>query len=510
MARNSKVVNSVLGKYQIPNNFILVDFYPVNAPFAYAAIVRDRQTGRYEYRVVEPPLTDNDINIIEEIKTLVTETFDVDLIQLRREGEEKVLMDEVEKVVKKYKIKIPKESYDKILYYIKRDMLGYGKIDVMIRDEEIEDISCDGILAPIYVWHSRYESIPSNVIFEDPVELESILIKLSYRSGKQISIAQPVVEGALPEGYRIHLTLSEISRRGGTFTIRKFKKVPYSVIHLIRFGTLSPELAAYFWLMIEEKKSLVIIGSTASGKTTTLNAIATFIRPEAKIVTIEETPELNLPHENWIPLVTRPSYEEWVRNVDLFDLLKSALRMRPDYIIVGEIRGAEAFTLFQAIATGHAGMCTMHAENVDYAVKRLLSEPMNIPLFMLPVMNIYATIRRLKVDTKIQRKIVEVKEAIGIDPENRQVIFKDVFRYNPVLGRLEFLGDSEMIRQIAKQKFIDEEVVKEEIARRQAIIRYLMEHGVTDFATISRVIRDYYHNPDRVYTAVEMGVYELR
>jgi len=250
----------------------------------------------------------------------------------------------------------------------------------------------------------------------------------------------------------------------------------------------------------------MIIGATASGKTTTLNAIATFIRPEAKIVTIEDTPELNLPHENWIPLVTRPSYEEWVRNVDLFDLLKSALRMRPDYIIVGEVRGEEAFTLFQAIATGHAGMCTMHAENVDYAVRRLLAEPMNVPLFMLPLMNVYATIKRIKVGDKIVRRIVEVKECIGIDPETgNRPIFREVFRYNLLRDEVELVGESEVIRRIAELKFRRYDDLLDELRKRERVLTYMLEKGMKSFADISRVVRDYYYNPERVYHAVVTG-----
>ena len=484
---------------------VLIEFYPVSPPFAYVAIVRKGVTRRFEYRVLEPPLTREDKRAIEEIKSLVSRTIKMDLRTLRERGPEKILEEEVRRVVKKYRVKLRKEAWDKILYYVKRDMLGYGKIDVLMKDDYIEDISCDGVGIPVFVWHSKYESMPTNVLFETPEELRSVLIRLSYKAGKQVSIAQPIVEGSLPEGYRLHLTLSEVSRRGGTFTIRKFRRIPYSVVNLIELGTLSPLLAAYFWLLIEEGRSIMIVGATASGKTTTLNAIATFIRPEAKIVTIEDTPELNLPHENWIPLVTRPSYEEWVRNVDLFDLLKSALRMRPDYIIVGEIRGEEAFTLFQAIATGHAGMCTMHAESIDYAVRRLLAEPMNVPLFMLPLMNVYATIKRIKVGDKIVRRIVEVKECVGVDPEAGRPIFREVFRYNLLRDEVELVGESEVIRRIAELKFKRYDDLLDELRKRERVLTYMFEKGMKSFADISRVVRDYYYNPERVYHAVVTG-----
>ena len=506
MSESGEKVNNLLTvSPRLSRDEMLVELYPVRSPFAYAAIVRVRRLGRLEYRVLEPPLTRDDVKAIKEIRELLLESSHVSLEKLREVGVEKVLEEEIRRVVKRYGVRVRREAWDKILYYLKRDLLGYGKIDVIMKDEFIEDISCDGLDAPVFVWHSKYESIPTNIVFKDLEELRALLIRLSYRARKQISVAQPIVEGSLPEGFRIHLTLEEVSRRGGTFTIRKFRRIPYSVINLIKFGTVSPKLAAYFWLLIEEGRSLMIVGATASGKTTTLNAIATFIRPEAKIVTIEETPELNLPHENWIPLVTRPSYEEWVRNVDLFDLLKSSLRMRPDYIIVGEVRGEEAFTLFQAIATGHAGLCTMHAENVDYAMRRLLAEPMNVPLFMLPMMNVYCTIKRIKVGARIVRRIVEVNECTGVDVDRGVATFRNVFRYNPVLDEIEFREESYLLRKLAEEKFKDYDEILEELDRREEIIRYLAEKGKTDYAAISAVVREYYYNPTRVYNAVKMG-----
>jgi len=488
---------------------ILKNFYPITPPFAYVAIVSSIETGRLEYRVIEPPLTREDVENISEIKRLLLETTKISLKELRSGAREELLRNEIIRIVKKYKVPVDPTALDKIIYYIRRDMLGYGKIDVMMKDVNIEDISCDGINTPVYVWHRIYESLPSNIVFESPDELESLLVKMAYRAGKQISIAQPIVESSLPEGFRIHLTLSEISRRGGTFTIRKFREVPFSIVDLIKLGTVSTELAAYLWLIIEEKLSTMIVGATASGKTTMLNAVATFIRPEAKIVTIEDTPELNLPHENWVPLLTRPSYEEWVRNVDLFELLRSALRMRPDYIIVGEVRGAEAFTLYQAIATGHSGLCTMHAENVDYAVKRLLSKPMEVPLFLLPLMNVYMTIRRLKKDDKIVRRIVEVYEATGVDLEKRSLTLNKIFIYDPDKDTTEMTGESFLLKKIADEKFVTLEEVKAELARRRRVVEYLVEKNVVNFEKVSRIVRDYYRRPVEVYQMMETGAYEL-
>lgn len=491
----------------LPPGETLMDFYEVVPPFAYAAITRDRRTGRTMYRVVEPPLTQGERGVVEEVKKLLLESQKPALEELRRRGVEEVLRERVLVAIKKFKLPVPEDAVDKVFYYVRRDMLGYGKLDVLVRDPNVEDISCDGVGVPVYVWHSRYESLPTSVVFESPEELESVLVRLAHRAGKHISVANPIVEGALPEGYRLHAALSEVSRRGGTFTIRKFREIPFSIIDLIRLGTVSVELAAYLWLVVESRKSLMVVGATASGKTTTLNAIATFIRPEAKIVTIEETPELNLPHENWVPLVARPSTDPWARSVDLFDLLKSALRMRPDYIIVGEVRGEEAFTLFQAIATGHAGMCTMHAENADYAVKRLISEPMNVPEFLVPLMNVFITIKRLSVGERMVRRAVEVREALAGE---RGFEWRTLFRYNSAEDRLVRIAESKMLEEIARERFLPVRELEEELDRRRFVLQFLLERGIADFVRVSRVVRDYAVRPLAVYTAIERGLYDVR
>jgi len=486
---------------------VILDFYEVNPPFAYSAITRDRRTGRLLYRVIEPPLTQQEEKVVAEVKRLLLESQRPALEELRRRGAEEVLRERVEGIVRRFKLPVPEDAMDKIFYYVRRDMLGYGRLDALIRDPRVEDISCDGVGVPVFVWHSRYESLPTNVVFGSAEELESMIVRLAHRAGKHISVANPIVEGSLPEGYRLHATLGEVSRRGSTFTIRKFREVPFSVVDLLRVGTLSLELAAYLWLLIESRKSVMIVGATASGKTTTLNALATFIPPEAKVVTIEEVPELNLPHENWVPLVARPSADPWARNVTLFDLLKSALRMRPDFIIVGEVRGEEAFTLFQAIATGHAGMCTMHAENADYAVKRLIAEPMNVPPFLVPLMNVVLTIKRMSVGGRVVRRVVEAREMLW--GENGPVGHV-VFRYNPALDAAERVAESRLLPAIAEERFTPLSELEGELERRAAVLRFLLERGVTDYGRVSRVVRDYMARPLAVYTAVERGLYDVR
>jgi len=487
---------------------IFKEFYPVNPPFGFAGIQIDEETGALRYLVVEPTLTEEEGRILEEVKHRLIERIDIPLEVLRDESKmEEYLKREIKRVLGRFRGKVAEEAEEKFIYYLKRDFLGYGRIDILMRDPNIEDISCNGVKTPIYVWHRRYESLPTNVSYDSEEELDAIVRRLAYRSGHQISIAHPILEGTLPEGYRIHLTLDEVSKRGNTFTIRKFRANPYTIIDLINFGTLSTEIAAYLWILIDNLRSIMICGATASGKTSLLNAIGMFIRPEMKVVTIEEVRELRL-HENWIPMVTRPSFQPGVEEVTLYDLLRSALRQRPDYIIVGEVRGEEAYTLFQAIAVGHGGLCTIHADSVDAAIKRLLTKPMNIPKMMLPLMNVLILIRRVKLGEEIARRIVAVEEITGISPDG-EVMLERRYEWNP--GDDSFIYHSpsgrekDVYQRITETMHISREKLMEEQARRERILRWMVEKGMNTYEEVSRVIRDYYLKPEEVYSAARLG-----
>ncbi|RLF13625.1 MAG: hypothetical protein DRJ66_07515 [Thermoprotei archaeon] len=483
---------------------IIKEFYAIEPPFAYVVISQDREGGLLRYEVLEPPLSDQEKEALKEIKELLLEEINVEFLDVRDYEKARVELDKViDKVVRKYKIKVGKESLKKIKYYLFRDLLGYGKIDVLMKDPNVEDISCDGVNVPVYIWHRKYESLPTNIVFTSKEELLSFINKLAYKAGRQITIARPIVDGMLPEGYRAHMVLDEVALRGGSFTIRKFAKEPYTIIDLILFRTISPKIAAYLWLALEHKKSMIIFGSTGAGKTTLLNAVAMLIRPEAKIITIEETPELRLPHENWVPLVTRSSssVSGIVSEITLFDLLKAALRMRPDYIIVGEIRGEEAYTLFQAIATGHAGLSTVHADSVESLMRRLESKPISIPRRLIPLMKILIHIARVKVRGEITRRVVDVYEIVGLD-ERKEVKLNKAFEWIGTIDQFDFSEKSEVLKGIAEEMFMEEDEILDELERRARLLEYMAEKGLRSFSDVARVVREYYTNPDRVLRRV--------
>jgi flagellar protein FlaI len=318
--------------------------------YAYTNIRWNRKFGELIYYVVEPTISQYDVEIIETTKKILEEKLDIDFFKLGEIKAKELLDEEIMRILG-LNPNIDPGKMDTLRYYLDRDIVGLGKVEPLMNDPNIEDISCDGIDIPIYVYHRNPSlgSLKTNIVFKSEEELNSFVIKLSQRCKKSISIAEPLLDASLPDGSRIQATLgTDIARKGSNFTIRKFTEQPLTPCHMLSYGTLNSTQLAYLWLAIENGQSILISGGTATGKTSMLNALSLFIRPNLKIVSIEDTPELRLPHPHWIPEVARTplSIEGTVGEVSLFDLLKSSLRQRPDYIVMGEVRGKEAFVLF--------------------------------------------------------------------------------------------------------------------------------------------------------------------
>ena len=484
------------------------EFYAVNYPYGYVRIQADKKTGKLQYLTVEPTMRDEEKRVLVGLKTILKEEANVPLAILKDE----VLLEEyltklIKQSVKTFRLKIPQDSIDKFIYYVKRDFLGYGILDIPMRDPHIEDISCNGTGIPIYVWHRYYESMPTNIAYNSKEELDSFITRLAYKAGHQISVSRPILEGTLPEGFRVHLTLEEVSKRGDTFTIRKIKANPFTIIDLINFGTVSPHMAAYFWILVENVRSIIVAGATASGKTALLNSISMFIRPEMKVVTIEEVRELHL-HENWIPMVTRPSFQPGVQEVTLFDLLKSSLRQRPDYIIVGEIRGEEAYTLFQSISVGHGGLCTIHAEDVETVEKRLLTKPMNIPPMLIPMMNAIVLIGRTKLNETTVRRVLDVSEITGVDERSGRAAFKEIYKWEPESDSYilspRSANESYIFEKITELKHIPIENLLNELERREHVLRWMVRKNIKSYDEVANVVRRYYADPNDVYNRARL------
>ena len=490
----------------IPRGYKIVERYPLYEPFVHVAIGQNPKTGEYKYFLDELQLDTLERAIYNRI-------LDILLAEIEPPKEEvkdprKFFAEEAKKIVDKYRISLgwlPEVSWYKILYHAEKDLVGFGPIDALMRDPNIEDISCDGVNKPVYVWHRKYESIETNLKFSSDEELDNLVVKLVHMAGKHVSSAFPIVDASLPGKHRLAVCYRrEVTPFGTAFTIRKFREDPYSIIDLINLGTLSEEMAAYFWICLENRASVMVLGGTAAGKTTALNALACLIKPGSKIITIEETAELNLPHENWVSLIARQSYglgTSGVGEVTLFDLVKTSMRHRPDILIVGEVRGSEAYVLFQALATGHGGMCTMHAEDLRSAVKRLTQKPMDIAPAYIPLMNIVLTVRRVhiakKKEKRAHRRVVFVDEIADYED------YRTVFKWRP--ARDDFVSsfsNSVMLPSIAERLGISQKELLKEIERRKKVLHWMRQRGIRSYKDVANIIAEYYSRPKEFYERI--------
>jgi flagellar protein FlaI len=490
--------------YPVKPDFEILDRYVIREKFA--EVIVASPPGRVVepiYYCVEAPLTPQEVNALEKVKDILTKELDFPKIG-EEEEVKKVVIETTRKILNKYRRALglgtlTEEVYEKFIYYIERDMMGFGPLNIIMEDYRVEDVSCDGLGIPIYVWHRDYESMPTNVVFTDREALDDFIIHLAHKAGKHISSAFPIVDAMIYGKHRLAATFrEEISPRGSTFTIRKFRERPFSITELLMANVLNSEMAAYFWLLLEHKASVMILGATGSGKTTLLNALTTFIRPRMKIVTCEETAEINIPRENWVRFVTRESYGLGATErgqVTLFDLVRTSLRYRPDYLVVGEVRGEETFVLFQAIATGHGGISTVHAENIDSAIKRFMSPPMNIPETHISLLDAMALIERVQLRGKPQAFGRRVRYIWEIEDAHH---YRTIAEWDPVTDsfRVNFTN-SLQIENISLQSGRSREELMLELWRRKEILEWMKQNKITDNAEVARIILSYYADPEK-------------
>jgi flagellar protein FlaI len=491
----------------LPKGTKIVDKYSLYEPFAQVAIVQEPKTGEYKYILDELQLDTFERGIYNRVLEIL-------LAEIESPKEEiadprKFFAQAAKRIVDKYRISLgwlPDVSWYKILYHAERDLVGFGIIDPLMRDPNIEDISCDGVNKSVYIWHRTFESIETNVRFENDEVLDNLVVKLVHMAGKHVSSAFPIVDASLPGKHRLAVAYRrEITPFGTAFTIRKFRDDPYSIIDLINIGTFTEEMAAYLWICLENRASIMVLGGTAAGKTTALNALGCLIKPGSKIMTIEETAELNLSHENWVSLISRQSYGLGGSNVGevaLFDLVKTCMRHRPDLMIVGEVRGQEAYVLFQALATGHGGMCTMHAENVQSAVRRLTQKPMDISPAYIPLMNIVMSVQRVHLvkngEKRAYRRVLSVNEIV--DSEK----FMNPFKWDPIKDQqIIDIDSSFLFTNISERSGITREQLVTEMKRRTDVLRWMREQKIRSYKEVASEIAEYYAKPKEFYKKIK-------
>ncbi len=477
----------------------------------HGGVIRDPTSiGGLRYLVIQPRLSINDKKNFDLIKKLLITELSISLTDIKsKKDAEKRLRKKIIQLIKKYRLEIPTKNLSKIAYYAIRDFIYLGKIEPLMRDHMIEEISCDGTGIPLYVWHREFESIPTNVVFTTDKELNNFSRKISYMSGKHVSTANPIIDATLPDGSRINLTLGhEITKRGSTFTIRRFRADPITTIDLVKFGTMSSEIAAYLWYTTEKNATMLVAGGTASGKTTALNALTAFIRPGQKVVSIEDTQELNLPIENWIPAVSRQNFTDGkIGEINQYDLLRAALRQRPDIIIVGETRGREAYTLFQAMATGHGGFSSIHADTIKATLTRLASSPMDIPKQLIAnTLDIITLQLKIRVKDRTVRRIIQISEIAGLDEVADTVKTHDFFKWDPITDVHKCTGNSIVLNKIKERIGESTEQINEELRKRKLAIEWMVKNDIRQQKDVAREVQEFYADSDRFSERKRIGV----
>lgn len=519
----------------------IIEKYDINENIK-AEILDHPDTEEYVYYINEPVLSEREEEIrYKVIQDIEDEIKSMDISDLEREEVSDLIMERAEGYVdshesiwntygnqvlqaligedydnilseyienyEKYRpgTSVDDETKDKILYYIKRDLVDFERLTPLFNDKYIEDISCNGPEIPVFVFHNKYNDLITNLVY-DTRELDLTVSSLAQRADEHISIANPNVAGRLEGGYRMQLTLSdEISPKGSNFTIRKFKDEPFTPIDLIEFGTFSIKQMAYLWLSIENGHSLIFAGGTASGKTTSMNAVSLFIPPRAKVITIEDTQEIVLQHTNWVQTITRTSFgDDDSGEIDMYELLRDALRQRPEYIIVGEIRGKEAQTLFQAMNTGHTTYSTMHAESVESVINRLEHEPINLPRQMLNALDIVSVQTTIEIDGETERRCKEMVEIEGVNVEDDSVKTRGVFEYNRGKDEIEERIRSQLLEEIKRELNYSEEKLNREIEDRKKVLRLMMESDQQyDYRDVTDIIKKYNSEPEEVLDEIQ-------
>jgi archaeal flagellar protein FlaI len=487
-----------------------MEMYPVNEPYAYIRIIYDHSTHEYTYQVIEPVLTDPEKDLLKELKERLFETLDINTKDISKEDARGKLRIAANEIMQDFGLKLAPIQREKIHYNMYKDFLGDGLIDPIMHDKYIEDISCDGVHTPLFAFHASYESMKTTLAYHTAEELDSFVTKLAQRSGKYISIAEPILDATMQDGSRIQMTLGqEVTAHGSTFTIRKFKDEPITPTDLIEWHTFAPLSIAYIWLCVENGKSAIFAGGTASGKTTALNAISLFIPPMAKIVSLEDTREVKLPHPNWIPSVTRDSFDTAGRGeINMYELLRAAMRQRPEYIIVGEVRGKECQTLFQAMSTGHVTYSTTHADSVASVVHRIENPPMDVPRNMLSALDFICVQVQARVGGKRIRRNKQIVEILDIDPRTNELITNEVFKWRSATDEHSYSGKSYLLEEIMEAKGWSENRMREELKRRQEVLEWMRIKKIRHYKDVAKILISYHRDPEAVIEKVRKDLYE--
>ncbi|MBQ7927265.1 MAG: CpaF family protein [Methanobrevibacter sp.] len=403
-------------------------------------------------------------------------------------------------------INISRQYLDTLSQKFLRDINGYGEIDPLIQDDNLEEIMINGINKPIFVYHREHGMMKTNIQFSDEKELMDLIDSIARQINRRIDQESPILDGRLMDGSRINATIPPVSADGPSLTIRKFKKDPFTIIDLIKSKTISIELAAFLWVCFDglgvKSANAIISGGTSSGKTTTLNALCSFINPKERIITIEDTLELQIPHEHVIRMETRPANVENKGELSMNDLVKNSLRQRPDRIIVGEVRAEEAITLFTALNTGHSGFGTLHSNDARETITRLTNAPMSVPKIMIQAIDFIIMQNRIYSSSGVSyRRISEVAEIVGI--EEGVVQLNKIFQWNPETDNIDNVSvTSQTLSQIANLSGKSLNEIHREIANREIVLKHMVKHEIRSVEDVKGVLDLYYKDSQKVLNRI--------
>jgi len=490
--------------------------YVVEAPFQFVHIEYSRLEGMMIYSVIEPELSGNEQAALTIIENAFEKLVSTNAELVDAESREKYLHERFYSLVHIFGLNLTEAQKERMYFHLRKQYLGYSRIDTLMKDKYIEDISCNGSDMYLYVQHRTYGSVRTSVKFGE-VELNNFVLRLAQISGRHVSLLQPIRDLTLPDGSRANITLGgEVTKKGSTFTIRKFRANPISSIELMEYGSIDAQQLAFMWILMEYKRSILVSGGTATGKTTFLNVLCSFIPPEYKIVSIEDTAELNLMHPNWIQSITRTGFGtsdggasgisgmsgggggKSPGDISLYDLLVAALRQRPEFIIVGEVRGGEAFTLFQAIAVGHAALGTIHAGSMDELLARVESNPMNVPRSLLSNLDLVIFPMHIKKGERSMRRIANIVEILELDRDSGDLITNTVFKWVPETDVFQWQGRSFLFDRIKDTYGVSKDVLNDELKYRTDFIIWMQKHDIREYHAVTKMVQLYYRDKEEV------------
>ena len=462
------------------------------------------------YKVKLPKLTQQEHKLVDVVKEKAIDEIKIDPDKIPDLAERRrVFTREVLKIIQREgkEASPPPERLKRLSEVVVQDMIGYGPLDMMLADDMLEDVMVTGTNKPVYVYHRKHGMCSTEVTFEDEESIKHIIDKIARIIGRRIDQQTPLLDARLPDGSRVNATIPPVSLEGSTISIRKFRKDPLTVIDILKFGTLSTDIAAFLWLIVDgmgvKPANIIFAGGTGCGKTTTLNAATTFVPERERILSIEDTAELQLPHRHWVRLETRPPNVEGRGEITMDDLVKNALRMRPDRMIVGEVRGPEARTMFTAMNTGHDGcMGTLHSNSAMETITRLTEAPMSVPGIMIPALDIIVMQQRIYHRQKGQiRRVTEVAEVSGF--EGGKVQLSRIYRWNPRRDVPEPTGVPSRIKHtIAEFSGLSGSDIEIELEKRAAVLEWMGQKGIRNIFDVGKVIQEYYRGPENVLKRV--------